>query len=200
MRRAKVVSVIVGIIALGLAGWVAYLLLAPKEKTQVAVTDFASCVAVGNPVMETHPRQCRAANGTVYTEPTAPNSGDTQTAQTREFTSPKGVTVKLHEWTDRRVVTSPLNITGEIPGNWSFEASFPIVLLDPTNKIIAQTAATLQGEWMTSDYVPFKAMLTFETPPAGGSGTLTLRKDNPSGLPENDDAIEIPVTFMATES
>lgn len=51
---------------------------------------------------------------------------------------------------------------------------------------------------MTNNYVPFTAKLTFEAPEGGGAGTLILRKDNPSGLPENDDEIEIPVTFATT--
>jgi hypothetical protein len=194
MRSAKVVSIIIGVIALILAGWVAYLLLGRQETSQSGVTDFASCVAAGNAVTQTSPRQCRTVDGTVYTEPVASGNGG-ENASVREFTSPKGVTVRLHDWAERQAVASPLAISGEIPGNWSFEASFPIVLLDPTGKIIGQTAASLDGEWMTSNYVPFTATLTFEAPSAGGSGILTLRKDNPSGLPENDDAIEIPVTF-----
>jgi hypothetical protein len=195
MRSAKVVSIIVGVIALILAGWVAYLLLGRQDALQPSVTDFASCVAAGHPVTQTSPRQCRTAEGTVYTEPVASENGGAN-ASVREFTSPKGVTVRLHDWAERQSVTSPLAISGEIPGNWSFEASFPIVLLDPTGKIIGQTTAALDGEWMTTNYVPFTATVTFETPSAGGGGILTLRKDNPSGLPENDDAIEIPVTFV----
>jgi hypothetical protein len=194
MRSAKVVSIIVGVIALILAGWVAYLLLGRQEVSRSGVTDFASCVAAGNPVTQTSPQQCRTVDGTVYSEPGVAGDGGAN-ATVREFTSPKGVTVRLHDWAERHTVTSPLAISGEIPGNWSFEASFPIVLLDPTGKIIGQTTAALDGEWMTSNYVPFTATLTFEAPSAGGSGILTLRKDNPSGLPENDDAIEIPVTF-----
>lgn len=194
MRSAKVVSIIIGVIALILAGWVAYLLLGRQETSRSDVTDFASCVAAGNPVTQTSPQQCQTADGTVYTEPVASGNGG-EDASVREFTSPKGVTVRLHDWAERQVVTSPLTISGEIPGNWSFEASFPIVLLDPTGEIIGQTTAALDGEWMTTNYVPFTATVTFETPSAGGSGILTLRKENPSGLPENDDTIEIPVTF-----
>lgn len=197
MRSTKVVSIIIGVIALILAGWVAYLLLGRQEAPRSDVTDFASCVAAGNSVtQQTSPRQCRTVDGTVYTEPVASGNGG-EDASVREFTSPKGVTVRLHDWAERQAVESPLAISGEIPGNWSFEASFPIVLLDPTGKIIGQTTAALDGEWMTANYVPFTATVTFETPSAGGSGILTLRKDNPSGLPENDDAIEIPVTFAA---
>jgi hypothetical protein len=49
---------------------------------------------------------------------------------------------------------------------------------------------------MTEQLVPFKAELTFKAPvDENRRGSLILKKDNPSGLPENDDAIEIPVTF-----
>ena len=52
---------------------------------------------------------------------------------------------------------------------------------------------------MTEEFVPFSAVLEFVTPTAGdpelNRGTLILQKDNPSGLPEHDDALEIPVVF-----
>ena len=106
------------------------------------------------------------------------------------------------------VIKSPLVIEGQARGYWFFEASFPIVLTDWDGKIIAEHYAEAQGEparttdgvqsggWMTEDFVPFKSTLTF-TAPAGNNkrGFLILKKDNPSGLPEHDDALEIPVTF-----
>jgi len=94
-----------------------------------------------------------------------------------------------------QVITSPLKITGKARGNWFFEASFPVVLTDWDGKIIAQTIATAQGEWMTTDYVPFTAEVEFEKPAYGERGTLILQKDNPSGLSENDAAYEIAVKF-----
>lgn len=48
---------------------------------------------------------------------------------------------------------------------------------------------------MTEEFVPFTATLRFTSP--GGHGTLILRKDNPSGLPEHDDALVIPVRFAS---
>jgi hypothetical protein len=48
---------------------------------------------------------------------------------------------------------------------------------------------------MTEDFVPFTATIEFETPDYGDIGALILKKDNPSGLPEHDDAYEIPVRF-----
>ncbi|MFA5996447.1 MAG: Gmad2 immunoglobulin-like domain-containing protein [Candidatus Paceibacterota bacterium] len=94
-------------------------------------------------------------------------------------------------------ISSPVTITGEARGNWYFEASFPVFLTDWDGKIIGQGIAEAQSGWMTADFVPFKATLSFDTALISGqysrSGTLILKKDNPSGLPEHDDALEIPV-------
>lgn len=91
-------------------------------------------------------------------------------------------------------VSSPLKIDGRARGYWYFEASFPVELLDADGNQLAIKPAQAQGEWMTEDFVPFSVTLTFPTP-ATATGTLMLRKDNPSGLPENDDWLAIPVTF-----
>ncbi len=99
------------------------------------------------------------------------------------------------------VVGSPLIVTGSARGTWFFEASFPVVLTDWDGLIIAEGVATADGEWMTTDFVPFRATLEFTNPyPEGGQdfmkrGSLILKKDNPSGLPEHDDTLEIPVRF-----
>jgi hypothetical protein len=96
-------------------------------------------------------------------------------------------------------ITSPLKITGEARGNWYFEANFPIILTNWDGLIIAEGYATAKGEWMTTEFVPFEATITY-TKPTGGEafnnrGFLILKKDNPSGLPENDAALEIPIFF-----
>lgn len=91
-------------------------------------------------------------------------------------------------------VSSPLHITGEARGNWYFEASFPVRLEDANGNVLAQAPAQAQGEWMTTEFVPFSVDLTFPTP-ATETGTLILQKDNPSGLPEHDDERRIPVRF-----
>lgn len=96
-------------------------------------------------------------------------------------------------------VHSPLVVRGEARGNWFFEASFPVTLTDWDGKIIAQVPAQAKGEWMTTDYVPFEATLEFENPSWSEAfskrGALILQKDNPSGLPEHDNALEITVFF-----
>jgi hypothetical protein len=91
-------------------------------------------------------------------------------------------------------VQSPLTVTGEARGNWYFEASFPVRLLDGNGNELTVAPAQAQGDWMTTDFVPFSVTLTFPTP-ATATGTLVLSKDNPSGEPQFDDSIEIPVTF-----
>lgn len=95
-------------------------------------------------------------------------------------------------------VDSPLIIEGEARGTWFFEASFPVKLLDADGNMIAVHFAQAQGEWMTEDFVPFSSQLIFETP-VTDTGVLILEKDNPSGLPENDASIEIPVRFNLQE-
>lgn len=107
-----------------------------------------------------------------------------------EYTSTKGVKV--------RVVTAKQNtghfvVAGLVPGNWSFEASFPVQLKNNSGKTIAQQPAHVDGEWMTSDLQPFTAQLSYTA--ASGHGTLVLQKDNPSGLPANDDSVTIPVDY-----
>ncbi len=92
------------------------------------------------------------------------------------------------------VITSPLTVSGEARGTWYFEASFPVEILDANRNQVAITPAQAQGEWMTENFVSFLATLDF-TPPATDTGFVVFKKDNPSGLPEHDAQIEIPVRF-----
>lgn len=91
-------------------------------------------------------------------------------------------------------IKSPLIIEGEARGYWFFEASFPIRLFDANNREIAVTIGEAQTDWMVTDFVPFKAILIFETP-LTPTGTLIFEKDNPSGLPEHADELKMPIEF-----
>ncbi len=94
-------------------------------------------------------------------------------------------------------ISSPVTISGEAKGYWFFEASFPITVVDWDGLIIGEGVAIANGEWMTENFVPFTATITYNLPrdTPYRRGALILQKDNPSGLPENDDALEIPVNF-----
>ncbi len=122
-------------------------------------------------------------------EPGAVISYTSDAAELIHITSPK----------PGAVISSPLKITGEAKGYWFFEASFPVSLTDWDGRIIAEGHAEAQGDWMTEQFVPFEAVLTFADPSTEADyskrGTLILQKDNPSGLPEHDAAAEMPVRF-----
>lgn len=94
-------------------------------------------------------------------------------------------------------ISSPVTITGKARGLWFFEGSFPISVVNWDGLIIGEGVATAQGEWMTEDFVPFTATVTYviATGTPYNRGAIILKKDNPSGLPENDDAVEMPVSF-----
>lgn len=169
--------VVLALVALGY-----FILKNPRADTPI--TTFEECVAAGNPVMESYPRQCASKDGGNFTE---------YIGNLLEKTD----LIRLTSLMPNDTVSSPLVITGEARGNWYFEASFPLYITDWDGKIIGEGVATAQGDWMTTDFVPFKATLTFNTADISGNysqrGTLILKKDNPSGLPKHDDALEIPV-------
>ncbi len=94
-------------------------------------------------------------------------------------------------------VASPITLTGKARGYWFFEASFPVVVVDWDGRIVGEGVATAEGDWMTEDFVPFRATVSYTIEPDTYSkkGAIILMRDNPSGLPENDDALEIPIVF-----
>lgn len=188
MKRAPLIVIIVlAVLVVGLGSCLLVRLFTPSAPT---VTSYAECVAAGYPILETYPEQCRTPDGRTFVNPDA-----TPIGPTGEFTSEGGTTITLDEWSDAPVA-SPLTITGEVPGTWSFEASFSVQLTDEAGNVLAEAPAQLEGDWMTDEMVPFSATLTFEPPPAtSASGFLVLVKANASGLPENDDSVSIPVTF-----
>lgn len=91
-------------------------------------------------------------------------------------------------------VQSPLYVEGQAVGNWYFEAVFPIKITDANGNILGQTTAHAQGDWTTTNFVPFKATLNFVTSTTP-NGFLVLKNDNPSGLPQKDEIVELPIKF-----
>lgn len=102
--------------------------------------------------------------------------------------------VKVFEPLPNALVKSPLTVSGEARGNWYFEASFPVKVLDANGKVLGITPAQAQGEWMTTNFVPFKVVISFATSTTA-TGTLVLEKDNPSGLPEHAAEVRVPIRF-----
>lgn len=91
-------------------------------------------------------------------------------------------------------VRSPLTVTGQARGNWYFEASFPVQVLDESGKVLGTSIAQALGDWMTTEFVPFSTTITFASSTTA-TGTLVLKKDNPSDMREYDDELRIPIRF-----
>ncbi len=152
-----------------------------KNPVSTAATSFDECISQGNPVMESYPRQCRDKAGTLLKEDIGNELDKTNLIK---ITSPR----------PNQIISSPATIKGEARGNWYFEASFPVKILDQSGNQIGQGIAQAKEDWMTENFVPFEAVIQF-TKPITPKGFLILEKDNPSGLPEHDDRLIVPIKF-----
>lgn len=149
---------------------------------QVAVVNnFDECIAAGYATGESYPRQCWTPDGRTFVEDIG---NELEKTDLIRVATPRPNTA----------VQSPLLITGEARGFWFFEASFPIKIYDADGKELGTAIAEAKSDWMTEEFVPFEAKLEFDVPTTG-KGTLVLQKDNPSGLPENEDKLIVPIVF-----
>lgn len=159
----------------------------PVEPT---VLSFADCVRAGYPVMESSPRQCKMPDGRTYTEEL------TEAQRSAMITYKNASADNIIAQTPRPgdVTGKTFVVKGQARGNWFFEASFPVRVLDKDGALIATAVAQAQGEWMTENFVPFQATVSA---PANyiGDATLVFERDNPSGLPENDASMLFPITI-----
>jgi len=173
----KLIIVVLVVVALREA--VIYLIIQTHKPEEIL--GFEECVARNYPVLESYPRQCKAPDGKTYVEYIGNELEKTNL-------------IKSSNPRPNQTILSPLFIKGKARGSWFFEASFPIKLLDIDGKEIALTIAQAKSDWMTEDFVPFEAVLQFVTPDIK-EGTLVFKKDNPSGLAEQDDELVIPIKF-----
>ena len=67
-------------------------------------------------------------------------------------------------------------------------------IVDANNQVLGLAPAQAQGDWMTNDFVPFRTTIEFSQPTTS-TGFIILLKDNPSGLPEHDAEVRLPVRF-----
>lgn len=111
--------------------------------------------------------------------------------------SPSGL-IKVTNVKAGETLRSPFVVRGEAKGFWYFEASFPIKVLDESENVLGWGIAQAQSDWMTEEFVPFEAKIEF-TNTVQKKGFLVLKRDNPSGLPENDEEFRIPVVLEKTQ-
>ena len=145
------------------------------------VSSFTECVEAGNPIVESYPAQCRTPSGKVFVKDIG-NEHD------------KEDIIYINTPRPNSLVVSPLVIEGEARGTWFFEGDFPVQLLDGDGREVAVGFVSSNEEWMTEAFIPYYGELVFEIPNTT-TGTLILKKDNPTGLPEHDDMLYVPVRF-----
>lgn len=198
MNKSRVV-VLVGVLIAVVAVIVLFVLTRDSDtQDEVEVASFKECVAAGFEILETDPQECRTDDGQSFTEESSvPTHEPTDEAPSTEHASEKGVVMSIDSPLLGELVTSPLAITGSVPGSWSFEASFGIEVLDANGEHLGEGFAVLggeEGEWMTENMVPFESTVEFTSSPTE-TGTLVLHKANPSDDRSRDDRVEIPIRF-----
>lgn len=175
MKKSIIFGAVIIIVFLGIFG------LKYFPNVEEEITNFEQCAEAGNSVMESYPRKCNSKSGS-FTEDIG---NELEKMDIIRIDSPR----------PNQQITSPLKISGQARGTWFFEGDFPVVLTNWDGLIIAEGHATADDEWMTEDFVSFTAELNFDKEELYNRGSLILQKDNPSGLPENDDALEVPIKF-----
>jgi spore germination protein GerM len=127
------------------------------------------------------------------------NESVNQNISTNQAVEDKNAKIIIDNPKINDLIFNPLEISGRARGAWYFEASFPIKLLDKNKKVIATAIGQVESNWMTEDFVPFKAEMNFISD-RDQDGTLAFMNDNPSGLQENQELVEIPVRIPKIET
>lgn len=182
MQNKNALYSLLAIVVIGIFVWVGFM---GMKKEAPVVMSFADCEKAGYLVMEIYPRQCRTPDGRIYAE---------EIPEKITYTNSSEDLIKVDLPFPGAVTGKEFSVVGQARGVWFFEASFPVKLLDKDGNELDVAVAQAQGDWMTENFVAFKADL--KAPQSYiGPATLVLMKDNPSGLPENDASISFPITI-----
>ena len=94
---------------------------------------------------------------------------------------------------------SPVIIKGKAVGNWFFEASAPVDIVNWDGLIIGQGFVKVDAgyDWMTTAMVPFTGTISYDASQLGPYkyGWIIMKKDNPSGESQFDDSLEFKILF-----
>lgn len=187
MKKNVLIIFVIGLLALGSIGFYLTIKKTPKG---VVMSSFEECVAQGNAVMESYPRQCRDASGTLFVE---------KIAEEITYVNATSGIITVTAPLPNSSIESSFTVTGKARGYWFFEASFPVRALDKDGNTLALAPAQALSDWMTTEYVPFS--VTLQIPDSYvGPVTLVLSKDNPSGLPENDASISFGINKQSSSN
>lgn len=110
-------------------------------------------------------------------------------------TNKEDVLIYIENPKEGEYISSPVSVSGKARGYYFFEGSFPVNIVNWDGLIVGEGYVTAKDEWMTTDYVDFEGEITFEKPQYKDNGWIIFKRDNPSGMPENDYALELPIYF-----
>lgn len=183
MKTSNVFLVLIVLIVVGTAAW----FLGAKSAeapTPPVVTSFETCAEAKYPVTESAPRTCKTPDGRTYAE---------ELPEKITYVKASADVVVVDLPYPGAVTGKEFSVVGKARA-WYFEGSFPIEVLDKNGARLAVSYVQAQGDWMTSEWVPFKGEI--KVPHTySGPATLVLHKDNPSGLPEHDASMSFPITI-----
>lgn len=193
MTQNKFLTLLIIILIIAAGIYLFYLEYNRYKVSTGEVNSFEQCFKAGYAISGNHPRLCKVPDE-------KSSIGYDLFIEDIGNASKKEDLIRVNEPGPNPEIISPLIIKGEARGSWFFEAVFPIQIYDDNNNLLGSTQAQAQSDWMTQDFVPFTAEINFSNPTVETgyfkTGTLVLKKDNPSGLPQNDDQLIIPVIFI----
>lgn len=111
----------------------------------------------------------------------------------------EGIIIVSSPLPNSTITPSSIVIKGKAKGNWFFEASAPVDIVNWDGLIIGQGYVTVDEgyDWMTTNMVPFTGTVSYDASQLGAykHGWIIMRKDNPSGEPQFDDSLEFKIFF-----
>jgi len=164
------------IILVVLVGVVWYGFFRAEKLSAPTILSFEDCVKAGYTIINGTHRQCKTPDGRTYAE---------EIPEKIVYKNSSADLIVIDMPFPGAVTGKTFKASGKARGNWYFEASFPVKVLDKDGKVIFQAPAQAKGEWMTTEFVPFEIEVKVPNTYIGPA-TLVFEKDNPSGLPEHE--------------
>ncbi len=116
-----------------------------------------------------------------------------------EVLSAKGQTLILDNIKSGDTVDLGFEVKGSVTGDWFFEGTFPVRVLNQQGEIVETLSAEALEEWTTEEAVPFSFKIDMDLEEES-IVVLKFEKSNPSDLEESNDSAEITVTLKPLES
>ena len=136
----------------------------------------------------TTPRNPNTVPAVATTTPTAPVPAPAAASSK----APLSASVSVSSPLPNASVGKTFTVEGVAPNGWYNEAVFPIQVRDGDDDLIASGQGMAESDWTVSGPVRFHATIRLSQTYSGPADLILLR-DNPSGLPQNEDEVTIPI-------